>query len=187
MTSRPVGQTSPASAAIIFGATALVGLVTLGMMRFFDDTTTAIASAAAFFTGGMLAGRRLGVGWICAFGISIPCVVGPGGVAVSLIGTQGMTGHESTLEVLPAFLIFHLRTYSLAAVVGLAPLLWLYGRRAFASGVLGFSLGAAVGAVAVAAAIGAGFRWFWLAAAIAFVVPAMCGGAALAWALRRKI
>jgi hypothetical protein len=157
------------------------------MMRFFDDTTTAIASAVAFFIGGLLAGRRLGVDWISAVGIGIPCLVGPGGVAVSLIGTQAMSGHETTLEALPAFLVFHLRTYSLAALVGLAPLLWFYGRRVFVGGVLGFSVGAAAGAVAVAAATGAGFRWFWLAAATAFVVPAMCGGAALAWALRRKI
>src|SRR5262249_34434191 len=66
---------------------------------------------------------------------------------IALIGTQGMSGHESFLSVLPYIATTLILANGLASAVGLMPLGNQLGRRAWGCGVLGFVSGAALGGV----------------------------------------
>jgi hypothetical protein len=90
---------------------------------------------------------------------------------------QAAPSAEIALRLLPWFLAVQVGAYAGAAVVGLLPTLFLSARM-FLAGIAGFSSGAAMGAVVIAAAflatsIGpAGFLMFPLA----LVLPAAVAG-----------
>ena len=77
-------------------------------------------------------------------GFGIATALGLVGSMFGLIGTQGMTGHESASQLLPMVAAV-VALNAVASAVGLMPLGEGLGARSWLFGVLGFSAGALVG------------------------------------------